>query len=105
MKSLNTNKGKADGHVDNKEMWRRMNTTTSVENHFNQDSVAEIKSIKKLMKEVDLGIMLIREQGHRKVRQIFQQNPGPKLIKMHDRKAKEVRISADNNATRNNMRH
>ena len=54
--------------MDNKETWRRVNTIVSVSNHFNHDSGAKIKAIKKLMKEVDLEIILIRDQGHREVR-------------------------------------
>ena len=61
MRSRNTNKGKVNVHVDNKQIWRRVNTSRRFADHFNQDSVAEIKAIKKLMKEADLGIKLIRE--------------------------------------------
>ena len=50
--------------MDNKETWRRTSTPTRVANHFNQDSVSEIKAIKKLMKETELDIILIREKGH-----------------------------------------
>ena len=74
-------------------------------NHFDQDSASEIKVIKKLITEAYLEMMLIREQGHREVRKAFQQNPGPKLIKMCDEKAKEVIISTSNTETSNNMRH
>ena len=81
IKSHNTNKVKIDVHMYNKEIWRRKENTTKVENHFNQDSTAEIIAVKIMMKEVDLNIMLKIEQGHREVRQTFQQHPGPKLIK------------------------
>ena len=57
------------------------------------------------MKEVDLDITVTIEKGHREVRQTFQQNPGPKLIKMCDEKEKEVRKSAANKATSHNVRH
>ena len=67
--------------MDDKETWRRVNTSRRVANHFNQDSASEIKAIKKLIKESVLGLILIREQGYREVRQTFQQNPAPKLIK------------------------
>ena len=67
-KVRNTNQGKVDVHMDNKEIWKRINTTTRVANHFNQDSAAEIIAIKKLMKEAHLDIMLTREKGHREVR-------------------------------------
>ena len=69
-----------------KETWRRVNTTTRVENHFNQDSAAEIKAIQNLMRKAYLEISLIREQSHKEVTQNFDQNPGPKLIQMIDKK-------------------
>ena len=78
---------------------------TRIVNHFNQDSADEIKAIKKLIKEADLDMKLIREQGHREVRQTFQQNPGPKLIKIRYEKAKEIRNSAASKATTHNIRH
>ena len=59
----------------------------------------------KLMKEVDIDITLIREQGYREERQTFQKNPVPKLIKMCNEKAKEVRNSATNKATSHKMKH
>ena len=37
MKQQNTNQGKIDVHMENKEIWRRIETTTKVANHFNQD--------------------------------------------------------------------
>ena len=36
MESRNTNQAKVDARMDNKEIWRRINTTTSVVKHFNQ---------------------------------------------------------------------
>ena len=39
------------------------------------------------------------------VTQTFQENTGPKVIKMCDENAKEIRNSTVNKATRNNMRH
>ena len=74
MKKQNTNKGKIDVYIDNKKIWRRIETTVKVANHFNQDLAAEIKSIKRLMKEADLDIMLIGEKCYREVRQTFQKN-------------------------------
>ena len=32
-------------HMDNKDIWRRVNTRSRVANHFNQDLAAEIKAI------------------------------------------------------------
>ena len=58
--------------MDNKQTWRQMKTTTKVANLFNQNSAAEIKSIQKLMQKEDLDVMLIREQGHREVKQTLQ---------------------------------
>ena len=57
------------------------------------------------MNKADLNIMLIREQGHREVRQAFHQNPGPKLIQMCDKKAREIRLSAATKEISNNIRH
>ena len=74
--------------MDDKEMCIRLNTSKRVANHFNQGSVVEIKAMKKLTKEACLDITMIREKGHREVRQNFQQNPDPKLIKMCNEKAK-----------------
>ena len=44
-RARNTNNGKADIHVNNKETLRRAITATRVTNDFNQDSVAETKAI------------------------------------------------------------
>ena len=35
MTSWNTNQGKVDVHMDNKEIWRRVNASTRVANNFN----------------------------------------------------------------------
>ena len=59
-KSQIKHQGKVDVCMDDREMWIITNTSTIVENRFNQDSAAEINSIKKLMKEADLDITLIR---------------------------------------------
>ena len=91
--------------MDNKGTWRRVNSTTRVENHFNQDSAPEVKAIKRMMRKADLEITLIRQHGHRDVIQNVDQNPGPKLIKMCDEKAKQVRKRAVYQVTSNNMRH
>ena len=80
--------------MDNKETWRRVNSTTRVANHSNQDSAAEVKAIKSMMRKVDLEITLISQHRHRDVIQNFDQNPGPKSIKMCDEKAKQVRKRA-----------
>ena len=104
-KVRSTNQGKVDVHIDNKEIWKRINTSTRVANHFNQDYSTEIIAIKKLTKEANLDIMMIREQGHREVRQAFHQNPGSKLTQMCDTKSKEIRINAVNKVINNNMRH
>ena len=47
--------------------------------------------------------MLKIEQVHREVRQTFQQNPGPKLIKICDKKVKKVRLNTTDKETSNNM--
>ena len=60
-KAKNTNQGKVKVHMDNKDIGKRINTTTRVANNFNQDSTSETIVIRKLMKEADLDIMLIRE--------------------------------------------
>ena len=57
------------------------------------------------MRKADLEIALTRQYGHRKVMQRFDQNPGPKLIKMCDEKVKQVRKRAAYQANSNNMRH
>ena len=74
-------------------------------NYFNQDSTAEIKAIQNTMRKADLEIFLIREQGHKEVTPNFNQNPGPKLIKMCDKKAKQVRRRAAYQVTSISMRH
>ena len=51
-------------------------------------------SLKKLMEEVELDTVLIREQGNREVMQAFHMNHGPELIRMCDGKSKEIRINA-----------
>ena len=60
-KAKNTDQGKVEVHVGNKDIGKRTNTTARIANDFNQDSTSEIIVIKKLMKEVDLDMMLIRE--------------------------------------------
>ena len=105
VKSMNTNQGKVEVHLDNEDIYKREKSVTKVTNHFNQDSAAEIIAIKKLMEEADLDVMLIREQVNREVRPIFHQNPGPELIRMCDGKAKEIRINAVNKRDNNNMRY
>ena len=62
-------------------------------------------SINKLIKEVDLDVMLILEQGHGEVQQAFHLKPGPKLIQMCDAKAKDIRMNVETKVTNNNMRH
>ena len=61
-------------------------------------------SLKKLMEEVELDTVLIREQGNREVMQAFHMNHGPELIRMCDGKLKEV-ISNAVNKEDNSMRH
>ena len=89
--------------MDDKEIWKGINIITSVANHFNQFSAAEIIAIKKLMKESDLDIILIREQDHVEVRQVFYQNHGPELMQMCDEKSKEIRINYFNEINNDNM--
>ena len=88
MKSCHTNQWKKDTHIDNREMWRRIEITTKVENHFNQDSVVAIKVIKIMMKEVDLDMMLKTEQGCREIKTL-KQNPRLMLIKIYVEEAKK----------------
>ena len=45
-RAQNTNNGKVEIHMDNKEIWRRVTSTTRVANHCNQDSAAEVKATK-----------------------------------------------------------
>ena len=47
VKSMNAHKGKVDMHVDNKYIWKRVNSLIKVANHFNQDSASEIIAIMK----------------------------------------------------------
>ena len=63
-KARNTNQGRVEVHVDNKDIWRRTSTTTRVVIHFNQDSAAEMIAINKLIKEADLDATLMREKVH-----------------------------------------
>ena len=49
--------------------------------------------------------MLKREPGHRELRQTFQQNPGPMIIKIYDEEAKKFRMKATDKETSNKMRH
>ena len=67
-KSQNTNQRKIDVRMDNKETWRRIETTTQVSNNFNQESSAEIKPTKRLMKEADLHTMLMGDKVHREIK-------------------------------------
>ena len=53
-RSRNTNNVKANIHMDNKKTRRRVNTTTRVANHFNQDLAAEINDIQKMKRKADL---------------------------------------------------
>ena len=46
------------------------------------------------MKEIITDIMLKIEAGHREVRQKFQQNPRPILIKIFDEEANKMRKKA-----------
>ena len=105
VKSMSTNQGKSEVPVDNTDVWKRLNIATKVAIHINQDHAAEIIAIKKMIKEVDLDVMLIREKGYREVRQAFHQNNGPVLILMCDGKEKEIRINAANKEASNSMRH
>ena len=52
-------------------------------------------SINKLIKEVDLDVMLIREKGHSEVRQAFHLNLDPKWMQTCDTKAKEIRMNTE----------
>ena len=104
-KARNTNQGRVEVHIDNKDIWRRINTTTRFPIHFNQDSTVEIIEIKELIKEKDLDVMLIRDQGHGEVRKSFHLNSGPKLTKMCDTKGKESRMNTETKVMNNNMRH
>ena len=61
VKLINTNQEKVDVHVDKRDAWKRVNSVTNVENHFNLFSEEEIIDIKKLMEEADLDKTLIRE--------------------------------------------
>ena len=49
--------------------------------------------------------MMIRDQGHREVKQSFLQNLGSELIRMCDEKEKEIRIDTVNKRDNNDMRH
>ena len=102
-KHRNKNQRRVEIYMGNKAIWRRINATTRVANNFNQDSAVEIIAIKKLIKEVDLDVMLILEQGHGEVQQAFHLKPGPKLIQMCDAKAKDIRMNAEIKVMNNNM--
>ena len=91
--------------MDNKEMWRRIESTKKVANHFNKDSVAEAKAIKRMMKEAALDMILKRELGHREVRQIFEKNSGLILIKICDEEEKKARMKETYEETINSMKH
>ena len=75
--------------MDNRDAWRRIESTTKVANDFNQDSAAETKAIKIMMKEVDLDMMMKKEQGCREVIKTLQQNPRLMLIKICVEEAKK----------------
>ena len=72
MKSRKTNQGKGDVYMNNKETWIRTKTSARVVNHFDQDLAAKLKAMTKLIKEVNLDMTLMREQGHREARQKFK---------------------------------
>ena len=105
MKSCHINQWKIDTHIDNREMWRRIEITTKVENHFNQDSAVEIKVIKRMMKEVNLDMKLKRKPGHKEVWQTLYQNTGQMLIKICDEEGKKVRMKKSDKEASNNMMH
>ena len=67
-KARNTNQGRVEVHINGKDIWRSINATTRVANHFNQDLAAEIIAINKLIKEAVLVVMVIRKKGHGEVR-------------------------------------
>ena len=105
MKSHNTNQGKIDIHMDNRETWIRIESTTKVANHLNQDSAEEIKAKKRTTKEADLDMMLERELGNREARQNLQQNPDPMLIKICDEEVKKVKVKETDREISSNMRY
>ena len=58
-----------------------------------------------MMKEEDIDTILKREAGHRELRQTFQQNPGPMIIKICDEEAKKVLTKVTDEGNSNNIRH
>ena len=52
-----------------------------------------------------MDITLKRESSDKEIRQTFQQNPGPHLIKICDERAKKFRMKAREKEARNNMRY
>ena len=57
------------------------------------------------MKEIDMDLMPKREPSHREVRQTFQQNSDPILIKIYDEEVRNVRKKVSDKENRNNVRH
>ena len=66
-KSYDINQEKIHICVDNREKQRRIDSTTKVINHFNKNSAAEMKAIKRIMKETCTDAML-KKLAHEEIR-------------------------------------
>ena len=88
MKSYNTNQGKINTHMNSRDAWRRIESTTKVSNYFNPDSEAE-----KINKKNDERSRSTRGAekwtGSQRSKTNFPENPGPMLIKIYDEETKK----------------
>jgi len=69
--------------MDNKKVWNNVHEGIKVANHFNQAAELETLVIKQLKEKILIEIIIDRVNSHRIINLLFEQNPGPYLIKYY----------------------
>ena len=75
---------------DNKEMWRMANEEMKISNHYNQDAAAEVLVVDRLVREMNIDIVLNKVYAYRELKTSFLQDPIIHMVKICYIKANQV---------------
>ena len=74
-------------------------------NHFNQDAATECATIKRLVNEVSIEILIIKVCAKKNLKESFRQNPRAYIVKMCDMRVRNVRETIDEREEDSNIRY
>ena len=79
-----------------------VNGSIEIANHYNQDRVAKVRVIKRLIDEYSIVIEVERIQAHKEISGTFQQVLGQYIIKRYNQRVKQIREIINEQSESNN---